>query len=126
MHPLLHLIATQPQLLASHAEAYADLMGEEFGQVSADWKRRLMYNAMALCFLGVSAVLAGVALMLWAVVPGPQIQAPWALIAAPLLPLFVAGWCLRASRTQGAVGAFDNVRRQVKADLSMLREAGAA
>jgi len=35
IHPLLKLVATQPQLLADHAEAYAELVGEEFGTVNA-------------------------------------------------------------------------------------------
>lgn len=123
MHPLLHLIATQPQLLAHHAEAYAELVASEIVKVSAAWKRRAMLNAMALCSLGVAAVLAGVALMLWAVIPAAQVQAPWTLIVAPLFPVAVAAWCLMMARWQGDSGLFDNLRRQVQADMSMLREA---
>lgn len=126
MHPLLHLIATQPQLLADHAEAYADLLGEELGSASAIWKRRLALHAVALCSLGVSAVLGGVALMLWAVIPPADIQAPWALIAGPSLPLAVALGCLWAARPQPSAGTFDNVKRQMKADVAMLREVSAS
>jgi len=122
MHPLLHLIATRPQLLAHHAEAYAELVASEIGKVSAAWKRRAMLKAMALCCLGVAAVLAGVALMLWAVIPAAQVQAPWTLIVAPLFPVAVAVWCLLMARWQGDIGSFDNLRRQVQADMSMLRE----
>jgi len=124
MHPLFHLIATRPQLLAHHAEAYAELVASEIGNVSAVWKRRAMLNAVALCCLGAAAVLAGVALMLWAVIPGAHVQAPWALISTPLLPIAVAVWCLLAARATGAGGAFDNIRRQVQADMVMLREVG--
>lgn len=66
-HPLLHLLLTQPRLLADHVEAYAELVATEIGNVSVAWKRRALLNAVALCCLGVAAVLAGVALMLWAV-----------------------------------------------------------
>ena len=123
MHPLLRLIATQPHLLADHAEAYAELLEAEVGQLSSAWKRRAVLNAVALCSLGVSAVLAGVALMLWAVIPGTSIQAPWALVAAPLLPFGVAALCLLAARPQVSGGGFDKLRQQLKADLLMLREA---
>lgn len=126
LHPLLHLIATKPQLLADHAEAYADLLGEELGSASALWKRRALLVGVGLCCVGVSAVLAGVALMLWAVIPASDIQAPWALVVAPLLPAVVAVGCLVAARSQQAPGAFSNVRNQVKADVAMLREASAS
>jgi hypothetical protein len=125
LHPLLHLVATQPQLLAGHAEAYAELVAAEIGTVSAAWKRRAVLNAVALCCLGVAAVLAGVALMLWAVIPIADIQAPWALVAAPLLPIAAAAACLAAARVRGDAGGFDKLRQQVKADIVMLREASA-
>lgn len=125
MHPLLHLIATRPHLLADHAEAYAELVAAEIGSVSAAWKRRAMLNAVALCCLGVAAVLAGVALMLWAVIPAAPVQALWVLIAVPLVPMVMAVWCVLAAQPQGDDGPFDNVRRQVKADMAMLREVSA-
>jgi len=125
VHPLLHLIATKPQLIADHAEAYADLLGEELGAASAVWKRRVALNALALCGIGVAAVLGGVALMLWAVIPPSDIHAPWALIVAPLVPLLLAIICVMVSRSEVRTGTFDTVRMQVKADVAMLREVSA-
>jgi uncharacterized membrane protein YqjE len=122
IHPLLRLIATQPQLLADHAEAYADLLGEELGAATVQWKRQAVLMAVGLCLIGVSAVLGGVALMLWAVIPPADIQAPWALVVAPLLPLVVAIGCLLSCRTSAAAGAFDALRQQMRADAAMLRE----
>ena len=122
IHPLLRLIATQPQLLADHAEAYADLLGEEIGAVSVMWKRSVALKAMGLCLVGVSAVLGGVALMLWAVIPPADIQAPWALLVAPGLPLAAAIACWVASRNDAASSAFEGLRRQMRADVAMLRE----
>jgi hypothetical protein len=126
MHPLLHLIATQPNLLADHAEAYADLLGEEFSAASAQWKRRAMLSAVSLCCLGVGAVLAGVALMLWAVIPPVDLHAPWALVVAPLVPLAAAAVCYVNARAVSPQGAFDNLRRQLREDVAMLREASAS
>lgn len=126
MHPLLHLIATQPALLTDHAEAYADLLGEELSAASAQWKRRALLSAVALCCAGVGAVLAGVALMLWAVIPVDNMNAPWALIVAPLVPLVAALICATSARSAPPGGTFDNVRRQLREDVAMLREATAS
>jgi hypothetical protein len=122
MHPLLHLIATQPHLLAEHAVAYADLLGEELGSASAQWKRRAALGAMALCLLGVGVVLGGVAIMLWAVVPAESMRAPWALILVPLVPLAGSIACMVAARSDAKANPFETVRMQVKADVAMLRE----
>ncbi len=122
MHPLLQLIATKPQLLFDHAEAYGELVTSEAKYISALWKRRALLMAIALCSLGVGAVLAGVALMLWAVIPASQIQAPWALLVAPLLPLTLAAACIVYARSHAETNAFSTIREQVNADLTMLRE----
>ena len=125
IHPLLRLVATQPQLLADHAEAYAGLVGEEMGRTAAVWKQRVVLNMVALSLVAVATVLGGVALMLWAVMPAAQIQAPWALIAAPVVPLVLALYCLFAGRRQGGA-SFADLKQQLAADLSMLREVSAA
>ena len=124
IHPLLRLIATQPQLLADHAESYAELVGEELGKTTAVWKRRVLLNATALCLVGVAAVLAGVALMLWAALPVLSINAPWALVAAPALPALAALWC--AYEGQRDTGDFfRELKQQIATDIVMLREVSA-
>ena len=122
IHPLFLLIATRPQLLADHAEAYAELVATELGQVSAAWRRRALLYAVALACLVAAAVLAGVALMIWAVIPVATMQAPWALVVVPLLPMAAAAGCLLAVRSRGEASGFDNIQQQMKADLAMLRE----
>lgn len=126
MHPLLTLLTTQPQLLADHAEAYAELLATEIDQVSTDWKRQALLTAAALCSLAVAALLAGVALLLWAVVAHDQMPAPWLLIAVPLAPIAVALWCRIAARTSVDRKAFSNVKQQLQADIAMLRETARA
>ena len=123
LHPLLRLIATHPQLLVDHVEAYADLLAEEIGHVSTAWKRRTLLQAVALCSVAVAAVLAGVAIMLWATVPLAEMHAPWALVAAPLLPIAIAIGCLVAAG-QLTTKNFDYMRQQIKVDMDLLREVG--
>lgn len=125
MHQLLHLITTRPQLLAAHAEAYAALASEEFPRIGAAWKRRALLDALALCGLAVAAVLAGVALMLWASLPAVPAQASWVLIGVPLLPLVAAAWCALAARGGSGRDALANLREQLQADLRLLREVAA-
>lgn len=124
MHPLLTLIATRPQLLTAHAEAYAALAAAELAEASAGWQRRLLLIATALCSAAVALVLAGVALMLWAVLLPSADLARALLVATPLLPALIALGCGLAARGGGR-SSFAVLRQQVKADLRMLREAGA-
>ncbi len=125
LHPLLHLIATQPHLLAEHAKVYAELAAVEVGEFSAQWRRRAFLVTLAAFFLGLAVVLAGVGLMLWAALPVSQMQAPWALLAVPLVLVALGGVCFLAGRSQIDAIAFSHLRRQVKADMLMLREVAA-
>jgi len=125
IHPLLRLIASQPQLLADHAEAYADLVGEELGKTTAVWKQRVLLLALALCLAGVAAVLGGVALMLWAVTPAANIHSHWALIAAPAVPALLALWSAYEGLRESS-DAFADLKQQIAADLVMLREVSVA
>lgn len=125
IHPLLHLIATRPQLLADHAEAYAELVGEQLGKARDNLKWRVLLTAVGLCMLAVGVVLSGVAVMLWAVVPPANIHMPWALIGTPVVPLLIAAICLLSARKVVEVSAFDSVKKQVQADLTMLRQVSA-
>ena len=126
IHPLFHLIATKPHLLADHVGAYAELVVDEVRGTTTVWKWQAVLYAVALVLAGVAVVLAGVASMLWAVIPPADIQAPWALVAGPLLPLLAAAVCVLIARSQVRRNSFDSLREQLHADVSMLREAGVA
>jgi hypothetical protein len=119
MHPLFHLIATRPQLLTEHAEAYAELVSVEAPRISAAFKRSAWLLALALGSLGAGVVLAGVAVMLWA-------AAPEAHVAVPPLPRRAGLLCVLAARRGREREAFDNLRQQVMADIAMLRETARA
>jgi hypothetical protein len=126
MHPLIGLLATQPQLLTEHARAYAALFNEEFDEAFASWRRSFMLQAIALCCLVVAAVLGGVALMLWAVNPALQGAGPWVLLSVPLLPLIGAAITLIMAGKPAQQPAFSNLTAQLSADMAMLRTASSA
>lgn len=124
VHPLLRLVATHPHLLADHAHAYGELIGEEIGKTAASWKTRAILMAAALGLIVFALGFLGVALMLWAAVPSSDMNIPWLLVAVPAVPLVlgIAFW-FYGQRSPGPV--FQDLRQQIKADLTMLREAGA-
>jgi uncharacterized membrane protein YqjE len=127
LHALIHLFSTQPTALAEHAQAYADLFGEEFGQAKQALRRRFVLHAVAMCSLALAVGLGGVALLLWAVTPAAQIHAPWVLLFVPLPPLALALWSLRraASRRCSDSALFANFRQQLQADRALLSSANA-
>jgi hypothetical protein len=125
MHPLLHILVSQPDLLAEHAHAYVELVGTEIAEMSAASKRKALWGAAVLCCLGATVVLAGVALMLWFSLPASSVQVPWVLIVTPLFPAAVAVGCFLALQAKGQIPAFDKVRKQINADMLLLREVNA-
>jgi uncharacterized membrane protein YqjE len=122
IHPLFRLIASRPQMVAEHAQAYVELVADEIGEAAASLKRRALMLVIALFCFSVAVVLAGVALMLWGVTPEGAMRAPWALFAGPLLPLALGLACFMKSRAEKADNAFEKVREQINADIGMLRE----
>ena len=126
IHPLLRLAATEPHLLGDHVEAYAALVGEEVSKVSTSWMTRIGLYAIALCMVGVGLVLIGVSLLLCAALPSSNYPAAWAMIVIPASPFVIAAGCVLAARSTRIDKAFDGVRKQLSADMAMLREVGAS
>ena len=120
----LRLVLAEPQLLTRHAQAYAELAATEWAEAAASLRRRTLLQVLGWCALVLAVLLAGVAVLLWAVTPPAQVHAPWALWAVPLLPAGLAIVCLAAARRLGRSATFTLVRRQWQADRAMLHEAG--
>lgn len=125
MHPLLQLLLTRPQLLADHAQAYGALFTEEMGDARAALQRWALWRAVTLCCLFSAAILAGMALMLWAMLPVSPQQASWVLLVTPMLPLAVAVVCWPLARKNGSPPLFAQMRAQIHSDQAMLRAAKA-
>ena len=124
-HPLIKLLASKPQLLARHAGAYAELAALQAGEAMRSVRLRTLMAVGAGVALLVGTTLAGVALLLVAVVPLEQMPAPWLLLVAPAAPLLLALllWTLRVrtplSLTMGPLQA------QWAADMQLLADAEA-
>jgi hypothetical protein len=126
IHPVFRLAVAQPALLAEHAAAYACLFGEELALGSAQLKRRLLFQLAALVCAAVAAVLAGVAVLLWALPIATGLPPLWLFVAVPTAPLVMALWLAWSGRSSGpAPNAFATLGHQLSADADLLRRAGA-
>jgi hypothetical protein len=121
-HPLFKTLATQPELLAEHAGAYAELAAVETA-VLGRWLRR---QARLWCALvvsaGIAVGMAGVALMLAAAIPAAAMPAPALLCCVPAVPALVSAACAMALRQPPADTAFASLRQQWRADRALWRE----
>jgi hypothetical protein len=123
LHPLLHLVVREPQLLVDHAAGYAEVAMVEAARAAAQWERRVAWQLAAGTALVVAVMLAGVGLMLWAALPPGSIARPGLVAAIPLLPLLLAVAAGFRARRAGALPNFERLRRQAASDLMLLRDA---
>lgn len=123
MHPLFELLLSRPQLLADHAQAYGALFTEEMGEARTALQRWAMWRAITLCSFFSAVILAGMALMLWAMLPGSPVQATWVLLITPLVPLAIGVVCWPLAKKNGEHKFFDQTRTQIGIDKAMLRAA---
>ena len=123
IHPIVHVAAHRPQLIAEHAKAYGDLLLEEGRRTLSSLVLHAALYAAAgvLGLLGV--VFGGVALLLYAAVPG-ELRNGWLLVALPCASMLIAGACVIVARALPVNVTLDVVGRQVKADIDMIHEAG--
>ncbi len=125
MHPLLELLVGRPQLLADHAQAYGALFAEEMGAARTALQRWALWRAVTLCSLFSAAILAGMALMLWAMLPASPMQLTWVLVVTPMLPLLVAAVSWPLAKKNDTPPMFNLTLAQIRADKAMLLAARA-
>lgn len=123
---VLHLITQRPHLLLEHIDAYSDLFAQEMTYASRAWVLRAALGLAALALLCGAMVLAGVSLMLWAVMPPEQIHTPWLLWATPIVPLALSMLCAQRVKSHMQNRVFSDLRLQIKGDLALLREISGA
>ena len=122
-HPALLILAKNPEILADHAEAYTDLITESLKSTMSQWRRRAVCDVAIVFCIMLSVLFAGVAAMLWGASAGPTYQGQWLLIGVPFVPLLVASglWQVSSKRSYGA-DAIEIIKKQVRADLAVLRQ----
>jgi hypothetical protein len=121
IHPIVHVAARRPQLLVAHAKAYGDLLLEEGRRTLSSLVIHAVLYAAAGVLGGLGLVFGGVALMLYAAVPG-ELRNGWLLVALPCASMLVALACAVVARALPVNVTLDVVGRQVKADIDMIHE----
>lgn len=122
MLPLLRALAGESGMLVDHATAYADLAGDELQRLGQSWTRRLGWLIAAGASALAALLLAGVALLLWAMLPAADPARLWLLWAVPALPAALAVLALVAARLSTQQPAFEELRGQLRQDLELVRE----
>ncbi len=120
MHPVFRLIAAQPMLLAGHVGAYAGLVSEELLTSAAAVQRRLLWQLAGALSLAVAAVLAGVALLLWASLPPGSAPAGWLFVVTPLLPAVLGLWAGWRAQAHSNGEPWARLRAQLAEDADLL------
>lgn len=127
LNPWVELLATRPQLLADHAQAWGGVLAAETTAAWAQARRRLWLHLAAFLAAAIAVVLAGVSVMLWALASAPQLQqagATAALVGVPAVMLALAAACLWTARRGAAEAGPDRLARlaqQWHADLALLQ-----
>jgi hypothetical protein len=128
--PLLRLLLSQPGLLAEHASAYGALLAEEGGRWIAPWQRRWQLRLLGSLALLVAVLLAGQAVLLWALLKPEQAQTLAVLAAVPLLPLLLAlaaFWQAgRVRRPVNEAPPWSSLRGELAVDWALWRASAAA
>lgn len=122
IHPLIKLLATQPELLAGHLGAYAELAGAEVSDVAGSVKRKLVLTLSMVASAALGLGLTAIALMMVAVVPVVQMPAPWLLVSVPVASWVAAGWCWWRLHQAHPIEAFGALREQMALDAAMLKQ----
>ncbi len=117
---LWQLALLRPQWLGAHLAAYASLVVDQVGPTRAAWRQRSLWTAVCAMALGVATVLAGVALMLWAVVPEASRGPVWVLWLTAAAPLALALWAWRRLSTAPALPLLEALKTQFDADAELL------
>ena len=121
LHPIFSTLVCRPELVAEHVSAYAELVGQEACELGDDWLRRGIAWTIAACSALAFLILAGVALMLFAIN-----TFHWALLAVPGAALLLALLAFLRARAPLPDGRFAQCKAQLKSDLDALRAAGSA
>ena len=131
LNPWFELLATRPQLLAEHAQAWGGVLAAEGAAAWQHGQRRLWLRLAALLAGTIGLMLAGVATLLWALASPAQLQQPLAgaaLLGVPLVVLGLALVCLLVARKgaeESAPQRWARLGHEWRADLALLQPVSA-
>jgi hypothetical protein len=114
---LLRLLTQRPDLLLTHVQSYIEVFRQDGSLLVSFWRRKLLCYTVALMLIAVGLALAGVATMLWAVVPE---TAQWILLAVPAAMFLMSLVFWLAARAGGESPGFARCASEWESDQLML------
>lgn len=121
LHPIFSVLVSKPGLVLEHVAGYAALMREEASSVGLEVaKRAIAWGATLFAFL-VFLILAGVAVMLGAILD--RFHVAFVLVPGIALAISIAGFLV--ARKPLPEQAFTELKAQLDADAQALKAIGA-
>ena len=120
LHPIYATVISRPDLVVDHLSAYAALASEEAASSGNDLKVRAIGLVVAGVFALLFLIFSGIAVMLGEL----QGQFHWVLAAVPGAMLAIALIVVLSSRRPAPGQRLAELRRQISADMDLLRAAG--
>lgn len=121
LHPIFSTVLGHPELVAEHLANYAALVRQESAQAGRGIAARIVAGVLAVASATLALGLIGVAVLL-GVMHG---SFHWVLVAVPAVAVVIALICTWYATRPAPSYGFDDLRKQLDADLQALREAGA-
>lgn len=121
LHPIFTVLISKPELVMEHVSGYASLVREEASTAGLEVAKRAIAWGVTLFALLLFLILAGVAVMLGALLG----QFHWALVAVPGVALAMAVGGFLVARQRMPEQTFTELKAQLDADAQALRAIGA-
>lgn len=121
IHPIVFVAARQPQLIAAHVKAYADLLLEEGRRTFSSLLLRATLYAVASMLVLLGVVFGGMALLLYAAV-ATELRNGWLLVALPCSLILIGGVSAVAARALPVNVTTSALSAQLKEDIDMIHE----
>jgi hypothetical protein len=110
---LLRLLMQRPDLLLAHAQGYIQVFRQDSSVLTAYWGRKLLCYTVALMLTAVGLALAGVATMVWVLIPE---TARWTLMAVPAVSFLASLAFFLAARAGGDSPGFAQCASEWESD----------
>jgi len=120
---LLKLIVTQPQLLLTHVENYADLLTQVCRRSLMQWQHQLLLYALSMGLFALGVTCAAFSVLLYSALPVLNPQSAWVLVALPAALLAMGALLLWMAKQCKVEPLLQDIQEQIALDILAIRKA---
>jgi len=125
LNVLLKLIVTQPQLLLTHAENYADLFTQVCRRFLMQWQHQLLLYALSMGFFASGVACAAVSVLLYSALPVLNPQSDWVLVVLPALLLAISAVLFLMAKQSKVDPLLQDIQEQIALDILAIHKVSA-